>query len=315
VKKRLTISMKTLFIACCFFLSIGFLSACSGNGELTDEIIFDPDTIPEQEISAFGEAVPVKWVTHTFPNGAGDLDIKVEEGDVVSRNQKLIESKDQLLLLNYYQAQANLLRAEYVLDQIKSQPSDVALAAAEAALTNAEANYDRLESGFGTDLQLDAAQADIDAAQANLDDLKAGASKKEIDAAENDLRAAEIAFERANQAFEIKASFEGTVVEIFVNSGEAVAAYQPVLLLADLSELQVITTDLSEIDVTRLRVGQRANVVFDALPDQTFEGTINRIAEKSSGVTSVYYEVIIELSDLPEEVRWGMTAFIVFPQN
>lgn len=288
------------------------LSACTSNDDLTGEIIFDTDAIPEQEISAFGEAVPVKWATLVFPSGAGDLDIRVEKGEEVTKNQRLVVSNDNQLNLSFFQAQSALIRAQYAYDEIKKLPSKPAVAAAEAAVANAEANYDRLEAIFALDSQLDAAQADIDAAKANLTDLRAGASKKEIEAAEADLRTAEIAYDLAVKAFEIRAPFDGTVVEIFVKTGEVIGAYQPVLILADLSEMQVITTDLSEIDVTRVREGQRASIVFDALPDQTFEGTVVRVAQISTGVTSVYYEVVIQPNDLPREIRWGMTAFVIF---
>jgi HlyD family secretion protein len=62
-----------------------------------------------------------------------------------------------------------------------------------------------------------------------------------------------------------------------------------------------------------LRVGQTATIFFDALSDQSFTGTVERIADKSSGVTSVYYEVTLTLDQVPAGLRWGMTAFVVFP--
>ena len=66
---------------------------------------------------------------------------------------------------------------------------------------------------------------------------------------------------------ELKAPFSGVVSQIKVRTGEWVIAGQPVMMLADLSQLQVETTDLSEIDVARLSEGNTAVVTFDALPD------------------------------------------------
>ena len=120
-----------------------------------------------------------------------------------------------------------------------------------------------------------------------------GSSEEEIAAAKKDLEAAEIALEQAVSAFELTAPFDGTVAEINVKSGENIGAFQPVLVIADLNNLQVVTTDLSEVDVTKLNVGQRADIIFDALSDQTFSGRIEKIAEKSTGVSSVYYEVTL----------------------
>jgi multidrug resistance efflux pump len=86
-----------------------------------------------------------------------------------------------------------------------------------------------------------------------------------------------------------------------------------VLTLADLTAFQVITTDLSEVDVAQLVEGQTASIVFDAIPESTFLGTVEKIADKSSGVSSVYYQVTLSLNEIPPEIRWGMTAFVIFP--
>ena len=82
----------------------------------------------------------------------------------------------------------------------------------------------------------------------------------------------------------------------------------------DLDDLQVETTDLSEIDVAKLREGDIAIVTFDALTDLVLEGTVTSIAPKAAPGSGVNYPVIIELSDIPPQLRWGMTAFIDIEQ-
>jgi len=266
-----------------------------------------------QELSASGEVVPAKWVTLTFPSGATDVKIYVEEGQNVSEGRLLVESKDTRLLAALYQAEAALARAQYAYDQTVNAPSKAVLANARSLLANAEANLESQEFLLAINSVIDAAEADIAAAEANLAEVEAGASDEEIEAAENDLQAAEYNYEQAKKAFVIRAPFSGTIVEINAKSGEAIAAFQPVAILADLSELQIVTTDLSEVDVAQLKVGQSAEIVFDAISDRTFIGQIERIADKSTGVSSVYYEVVLTLDEIPDELRWGMTAFIIFP--
>ena len=297
------------FLVVLFFL----LSACSANAETSQDPL--TDTPPElvQEVSASGEVVPVEWVTLSYPTGATELEFRVAEGDLVSKNERLVSSDDDRLLAGLFQAQSAVERAQAAYDQISRAPSEASLASARAALANAEANLQRQEDLGADDLIIEAAQADLDAAEANLRAVQNGSSREEITAAEHDLRAAELSLRQAESAFDLEAPFPGTVVEIHVNPGEPVAAFQPVVTLADLSNLQVVTTDLSEIDVTRLEVGQQANIVFDALSDQTFRGTIVSIASKASGVSSVYYEVTLSLDELPDGLRWGMTAFVIFP--
>jgi len=294
-------SLQFLVIFSLLFCISILIIGCSTDTEESD--LPSETTNFAQELSASGEVVPAKWVTLTFPSGATDVKIYVEEGQNVSEGRLLVESKDTRLLAALYQAEAALARAQYAYDQTVNAPSEAVLANARSLLANAEANVAANR----------ASEADIVAAEANLAEVEAGASDEEIEAAENDLQAAEYNYDQAKKAFVLRAPFSGTIVEINAKSGEAIAAFQPVAILADLSELQIVTTDLSEVDVARLKVGQSAEIVFDAISDRTFIGQIERIADKSNGISSVYYEVVLTLDEIPDELRWGMTAFIIFP--
>lgn len=294
-------------IICCTVL----ISGCSSETE--DGNLPTESTNFVQELSASGEVVPAKWVNLTFPAGATDLKVFVEEGQKVSEGRLLVESKDTRLLAALYQAEAALKRAQYAHDQTINAPTEAMLANARSLVANAEANLESQEFLLAIQSVIDAAELDVEAAKANLAEVQEGASDEEIEAAKNDLRAAEYNYDQAKKAFVIRAPFSGTVVEINAKSGEAIPAFQPLIVLADLSELQIVTTDLSEVDVAQLEVGQTAEIVFDAISDRTFIGQIEKIANKSTGVSSVYYEVVLTLEEIPEELRWGMTAFIIFP--
>jgi multidrug resistance efflux pump len=95
-----------------------------------------------------------------------------------------------------------------------------------------------------------------------------------------------------------------------INPSEFVSPGQPVLLLADLNNLEVETTDLGEIDVAQIKVGDTAIITFDAIPDVQVEGTVKRIAPKAAEGSGVNYTVIVEVNELPDQLRWGMTAFV-----
>ena len=312
--KKLTKMQRSIFLTfpLLFLLTI---TACSGSAETTEPLPNDELLFLGQEVSASGEVVPVQWITLAYPGGASQLDIKVLEGNLVSKNELLVSTDDHRLLANLYQAQAAVEQAQLAYNLAVNAPGTADLTAAKAALANAEANLQRQEDLGANDAVIDAARADVDAAQAALEAVQDGAPAEEVSAAEYNLRAAELNLLAAEAGFDLKAPFSGTVVEILVQPGETVSAFQPVLVLADLSHLQVVTTDLSEIDVSQLREGQSAQVVFDAIPDEAFTGTIERIADKSAGVSSVYYEVTLALDEIPEGLRWGMTAFITFPMN
>ena len=78
-----------------------------------------------------------------------------------------------------------------------------------------------------------------------------------------------------------------------------IAPGQPLLTLGDLATLRVETTDLDEIDVARVALGQQVDVTFDALPEQVFVGRVTRISPMAApGSGGVNYTVVIALDEV-----------------
>lgn len=194
------------------------------------------------------------------------------------------------------------------------------LRAAEQALAAAQAQLDRLRAGADphqvrvAEAGIVVAEAQEYVAQAQLGLTKAGATAEEIAVTEASVSQAEAALEAAQVALirsELRAPFAGTVGVLSVRVGEVVASGQPLVTLGDVATLRVETTDLDEIDVARVAVGQQATVTFDALPERMFIGHVTHIspmAEPGSG--GVNYTVIVEMEELDPAIRWGMTAFV-----
>jgi len=104
------------------------------------------------------------------------------------------------------------------------------------------------------------------------------------------------------------APFEGTIVEVNISSGEYVQAAQVVIVLVDLENLQIETTDLSELNVAQVEVGQPATVHVEAL-DKEFPGKVTAISPISETLGGdVVYKVTVKLDKQPEELLWGMSA-------
>ncbi|MBL8099527.1 MAG: HlyD family efflux transporter periplasmic adaptor subunit [Anaerolineales bacterium] len=104
------------------------------------------------------------------------------------------------------------------------------------------------------------------------------------------------------------APFNGSVVSIDVAVGELVQTNQVVLTLATLDKLQIVTTDLSERRITRVKIGQTVNVYIEAL-DITVTGKVIRISPIAENVGGdVVFPVTIELDKQPEGLLWGMSA-------
>jgi multidrug resistance efflux pump len=161
--------------------------------------------------------------------------------------------------------------------------------------------------------EVEAAQLELDHLQAWENPYRDKASDQQVAQARARLQQAELNLaqaERQLQDAEIHAPFQGNVGAVYVRAGELVSLGQPLLALGDLTTLRMETTDLDEIDVARVSVGQGATLTFDALPDKSFAGRVVRISPMAgSGTGGVHYTAVIELEEIAPELRWGMTAF------
>ncbi len=184
-------------------------------------------------------------------------------------------------------------KAAWNLNYLESLPDDMEVAQAEGALV--------------------VAKAELEAAQREWDKVKNGPDPVEQEQLEGELDNASKQLEAARESLsdlELEAPFDGTTSRISVREGEWVNMGQNAMLLADLNELQVETTDLNEIDVARIKEGSPAEITFDALPDVKIQGVVERIAARAAEGSGVNYTVTLSVQDRPEKLRWGMTAFV-----
>lgn len=186
------------------------------------------------------------------------------------------------------QAQWNLNYVAGLPEPLDVEEVEVKLDVAEARLLAAKAEWEMVKDG-PNDPAIVAAQAQVASAQANLDTAQA-------------------ALERAV----IRAPFDGTVATLAVKPGQMVTPGQPLVTYADLNNLRVETTDLSELDVAKVQVGQSALVTITGL-DVEIPAQVVAIASTSTKLSGdVVYQVTLQLSQQPAGLRWGMTTTVRF---
>ncbi len=106
----------------------------------------------------------------------------------------------------------------------------------------------------------------------------------------------------------IYAPFDAVVIEVNIKTGEFAQTGATVITLADIANMQIVTTDLSERDAAHVQIGQSASAYMEAL-DKTIIGKVIRIAPISETIGGdVVYPVTIELDEQPAGLRWGMSA-------
>ena len=181
----------------------------------------------------------------------------------------------------------------------KSSAYTASLNAYNLAVTQAESAISLAEQ----DLMLAQANATNDNAPARIEDVaKANAS----------IAQAQARLARIDATIEdriLRAPFAGTITEIDILPGETVNNTPIITLLAS-AEFEV-TARIPEIDIGKLLVGQKVEMVFDARSDETLTGEIDFISLKATEIDGVaYYEAMIEMDQLPEWIRSGLNADI-----
>ncbi len=187
----------------------------------------------------------------------------------------------------------DLVNLNYLLalpNKIDLDQAQAALDAATAEVANAQAAYDKLQSGPNPDA-LALVQEQIKNAQAQL-----AASQSDL------------------ASLDLVAPFDGTVSRIDINNGEWATAGQTILVLADLNHLQVQTTDLSERDVPKVKTGQAVSVLIKAL-NQNVNGHVSDISPLADTLGGdVVYQTTIDLDTSLPDLRAGMSVTVQFGQ-
>lgn len=159
-----------------------------------------------------------------------------------------------------------------------------------------------------------AAQADLDRTQYERTSrlLQDGAaSQQEYDRALAARRASEAVLEGRRQDLldsRMLAPWDGTILERRVNAGETVGAGQPVLVLADLTEVEV-EVGVPDRLVGLLRVGDEVSMAFSALGGESFVGRIHEVgvAVRDGGRL---FRVLLRVPNREGRLRPGMTASV-----
>jgi HlyD family secretion protein len=189
---------------------------------------------------------------------------------------------------------------------------------AQQAVSDAQANLEKTEA--------QAMQASRDYARNRElmnDGLVARSAEEQTqssaDVAQATVKSARIALDRAKQNLaytNIYAPIDGVVVEKNVQQGQTVAASlsapQLFLIANDLSQMQILA-QVGESDIDQIQQGQTAEFTVQALPGQTFKGTVQQVRLQSTTTDNVVnYTVVVAADNSRGKLLPGMTARVDF---
>ena len=149
----------------------------------------------------------------------------------------------------------------------------------QAQVNAAAANLQLMEAGYRPE-EVAETEAELDRLQANLDLLLAGTRQEEIDEVKSKIEGltAQIDELDVKRAERTVTAPERAIVEILsVRPGDIVAPNQAVARVLRADDLWV-KAYISEVDLGRIKLGQKVQVTIDTFPNKRFEGEVTHIA-------------------------------------
>lgn len=237
-------------------------------------------SIPTQQIvTASAVIVPAQVSELAFLISAIAKDVPVSEGDSVTAGQTLIALDTPDLQYAVVEAQAALHSVQAYADLQKYQKVK--------HQRNGKTFYDPIPDEYKqrADASVQQAQVALELAQINFSEST------------------------------LLAPFDGTIASIKVIPGEFVPSDEAVITLATLNNLQVETTDLSESDIAKVKIGAPVVISIEAL-NENFNGSVISISPIADTVGGdVVFKVTIAFEEQPQNLLWGMTAEVTIGEE
>lgn len=286
------------------------------------ESLLERDRIALKKIDlALEQAISTEKSAKTaIDNAKSELDRKKE-----LHAKKFVSLRDvENAQLEYDSAQS---RHESALKNIESQKEN-----SESQIEGIENWAAKIQSEKGDLITLDEslakqirqAEIQIDQAKERLALLeKSEEGEKQIyelakASANANLMRAESVLNRAKERLDwttLIAPIAGSVVQCKVEEGEIITSGRsawsqgpPVMIIADLSRM-VVKTYVHEVDIGKVKLGQKAEINIRSYPDDEFTGEVKEISPSGQGMDNIIkFEVIVMVMEAPESLRPGMTA-------
>lgn len=143
----------------------------------------------------------------------------------------------------------------------------------------------------------------------SLTKLKAGPDTLDVQSQELSVKQRENALLDAQEKlayYFIRAPFDGVVAKLNIKRGDPVSA--STIIATFITKQKVAETSLNEVDVTKIKVGNKTTITFDAIPDLSITGEvaeIDTVGTVTQGVVTYAVKIVFDTQD--ERVKPGMS--------
>ncbi|HEY3464231.1 MAG TPA: HlyD family efflux transporter periplasmic adaptor subunit [Amycolatopsis sp.] len=257
-----------------------------------------------ETISAAGTLASSYTGAANFATAGKVTSIDVKVGDVVSAGQKLATIDSTQAAKQLQVAKANLAVAQDNLDtaeDAEDAPATGQNSSAANSVTSAQA-------------KLDQAELDVQTAQQTLDNTTLYAPGAGTVTAINGSVGQQSSSGSASSSSGSQSSSgsggqgQGSSNSAAASSSSSSSGFITITNLTGL----VVDTSVAEIDVSKVKAGQKATVTLNALPDKPIQATVSSVnlTPTTSG-SVVSYGAQLALTDPPDGLRPGQSASVV----
>ena len=210
--------------------------------------------------------------------------VLADEGDVVQVGDTLliIDNTDWMYQLEQMRGGYEMAEAQYRLAVKGAREEDVLQS--EADYKSAKADLQRMEELFRarsvSEKQVDDARTRFTISQQMWEKLKRGSRQEEIDAARarrDQSRAQMASLQKKVNDCVVTAQAAGTIEKRFVEQGELASTGMALYRISNLASMD-ITIYVSESDLPKVKLSQKAIVHIDAFEKKDFEGMVTFIS-------------------------------------
>lgn len=253
----------------------------------------------QEDVYATGSVVPVSRQDVTVLSPARVDKVAVKIGDAVQAGQTLVTLDTTLADAQVAQARANAEAAQTSVDAAQANLNE---------LKNAQSAWGTLSSSANQNSGVSSSTAAGTVQQA---EGVLAQSKSALKQAQESLKVAQV----QQGQLTYKAALGGTVLEVNAQEGNLSPVQQPLVSVADLSQMNV-EAQVNEVDAGKLQKDQKVKVTSRVLGNTAVQGTIAQISPEAvsglnaQGNASPAVGVKIHLAQAPKDLKPGFTVNI-----
>jgi HlyD family secretion protein len=299
-------------------------SAQGGNSITSVDVATAQPGILKEPLEYIGTTSPIRLVSLRAQTEGRLLNLQVGIGDIVKQGQILARLDDAILLTGVTQEKAELaaLQAEVARAQTQVKNAEALAQQAKAEQQQAQVDAQRWKSlqasGAAPARQAELAQTAAQTAQQkyNAAVSQIATEQQAVVAAQGRVAAqnASVAQTKERQSYaQLASPITGVVLEQVSEPGNLIQPGGEVLRLGDFSSVKIVVP-VSELELSKIRVGQAVTVKLDAFAKETFSGQVSRISPAADqAARQVPIEITIPNSN--GKIGSGLLARVSFATN